>query len=203
MKKKDNKSNTYKTRKLNSIKIIIAFISIILVIIITSSITHNINLKNSNYATGAGNSNSNLLARYIRKGITIGGITGTLEALDTSDATATQADIRLGKTAYVNGVKITGTCEELYGEDTEFIITNDMTIDSGTYDQIIRITNGANVQIKGGTFNNELILEDGNLQISGGYFIYNIDQYLAEYCYTVISGEYYKVVVEHSGGTID
>lgn len=36
-------------------------------------------------------------------------VAGTLEVLDTSDATATSSDISNGKTAYVNGEKITGT----------------------------------------------------------------------------------------------
>lgn len=55
------------------------------------------------------NSDSTLVAQYIKDGITIGGITGTLEILDTSDANATPEDLILGKTAYVNGKKITGT----------------------------------------------------------------------------------------------
>ena len=50
-----------------------------------------------------------LLPENIKSGIEIYGTTGTLEVLDTSDATATAADIREGETAYVNGEKITGT----------------------------------------------------------------------------------------------
>lgn len=39
-------------------------------------------------------------------------ITGTLKALDTSDADATRDDIRIGKTAYINGVKVRGNVSE-------------------------------------------------------------------------------------------
>ena len=49
------------------------------------------------------------MPEYIKAGITLGGVTGTLESLDTSDATATPEDILWGETAYVNGKKITGT----------------------------------------------------------------------------------------------
>ena len=55
----------------------------------------------------------NLIAENIKKGEKIYGVTGTLDVLDTSDATATPNDILAGMTAYVNGEKITGThvCE--------------------------------------------------------------------------------------------
>lgn len=39
--------------------------------------------------------------------------------LDTSDATAVPGDIRLDKTAYANGVKITGTIEDYNGESQD------------------------------------------------------------------------------------
>lgn len=51
---------------------------------------------------------SNIKANNIKKGVTILGITGTLDALDTSDATANASTILSGNTAYVNGHKITG-----------------------------------------------------------------------------------------------
>lgn len=55
----------------------------------------------------------NLIPENIKKGEKIYGVTGTLDVLDTSDATASPDDILVGATAYVNGEKITGThvCE--------------------------------------------------------------------------------------------
>ena len=46
------------------------------------------------------------LSEYIKEGITLGGVTGTLKDLDTSDATATAEDILEGKVAYARGERI-------------------------------------------------------------------------------------------------
>ena len=57
---------------------------------------------------------SNLTASNIRKGTTIFGVTGSLEeGINTSDANAVSADIRAGKTAYVNGSKVTGSIPDV------------------------------------------------------------------------------------------
>ena len=102
-------------KKLNKKQKIIVFvailiITIILAIVITSNIISNNNqITSEDYLATTANANSNLVASYIKEGITIGGITGTLETLDTSDATANAEDIIWGETAYVKGEKITGT----------------------------------------------------------------------------------------------
>lgn len=54
----------------------------------------------------------------IRKGWNILGVDGSYEGIDTSDATATENDILVGKTAYVNNKQITGTIEEYDGTYT-------------------------------------------------------------------------------------
>ena len=103
-------------KKIKNKKLIVGIVAIILLITIVSTVViHNINtnnqIKENEYLQGE-NTNSNLLASYIKKGVKIGGIIGTMEVLDTSDANARPEDILEGKTAYVNGVKITGTWKE-------------------------------------------------------------------------------------------
>ena len=103
-------NNKKKNKRIIVLIAVILVISIIITVIMRS-IGNNNQIQENTYLAGE-NTNSNLIANNIKKGITIGGITGTLEALDTSDATATPEDILEGKTAYVNGVKITGTMKE-------------------------------------------------------------------------------------------
>ena len=53
---------------------------------------------------------SNIIAENIKSGVTILGVEGALEeGIDTSDATATAADIAMNKTAYISRGKVTGT----------------------------------------------------------------------------------------------
>ena len=100
-------------KKLNKKQILIILVSTV-IIIVTVGIIIGVNIKrtniiNNDYSSADnGSNNENLIPKYIKKGITLGGVTGTLESLDTSDATATAMDITYGKTAYVNGEKIEG-----------------------------------------------------------------------------------------------
>ena len=100
-------------KKIKNKKLIVGIVAIVIFIAIVSTvIIHNINMNNQlkeiEYLQGE-NANSSLIANNIKKGITIGGITGRFEVLDTSDANAKPEDISEGKTAYVNGVKLVGT----------------------------------------------------------------------------------------------
>ena len=56
------------------------FVVILTIIIITNIIKRNRGIANESYLSTA-NAYSNLVAGYIKNGITIGGITGTLEIL--------------------------------------------------------------------------------------------------------------------------
>ena len=115
------------------IAISIALLLIIIAILVISNIIINKSkLKSEGYFTTTANASSTLVASYIKKGITIGGITGTLEILDTSDADATPEDISWGKTGYVKGEKITGTRIDTVSQGKEakiYFDTNTRLID--------------------------------------------------------------------------
>lgn len=101
-------------KKLNKKQKLVCFIAtliivVILAIVVTTNIISNKNqITSEGYLATTANANSNLVASYIKEGITIGGITGTLKTLDTYDATATAEDIALGKIAYARGERIVG-----------------------------------------------------------------------------------------------
>ena len=103
------KKNKNRKKKLIVATAITLIVIILAIVITTNIISNNSQIASEGYFATTANANSKLVASYIRKGITIGGITGTLEVLDTSDANATPEDISWGKTGYVNGVKVTGT----------------------------------------------------------------------------------------------
>ena len=100
-------------KKLNKKQKLIILIAIVTIIVIIGiAVGANVirkNIANGSYeSSNNGSNNGNLLPEYIKKGITLGGVTGTLESLDTSDATATAMDIAYGEVAYARGERIVG-----------------------------------------------------------------------------------------------
>ena len=117
----------------------IIVVAVILAIVITTNIVKNNNqlASQEEYLATTANAGSSLVASYIKKGISIGGITGTLEILDTSDATAYARDIKYGRVAYARGERIVGTRIDA---DTELNLSEvyyaDIN-DDGTVDGVI------------------------------------------------------------------
>lgn len=96
-----------KKQKLIGIILIILLV-VVLTIVITNNIRKNKNVSKGEYSATITNAGSNLIANYIKEGVKIGGITGKLKTLDTSDATATEMDIDYGLVAYARGERIVG-----------------------------------------------------------------------------------------------
>ena len=142
--------------------IAILIMAVVLATVITTNIVNNRTLVNANYSTTTDNANSNMVANYIKKGITLGGVTGTLESLDTSDATATAEDIIWGKTGYVKGEKIIGTkiVTVAHARDAQKIFeTNTVLIDD--YGNRVKIPTGFKIAEDSATAVTEgVVIED-------------------------------------------
>ena len=101
-------------KKLSKKQNLVCFISILLIAIILAivitinAIRGNKAIEEEDYLITA-NQGSTMIANYIKEGITLGGVTGTLVDLNTSDATAKAEDITYGKIAYARGERIVGT----------------------------------------------------------------------------------------------
>lgn len=111
---------------------------------------------------------SNLKAENIASGVTIFGVKGTSTGIDMSDATASANEILSGETAYINGVKVTGTMPKK-GETTITPKASSQTITSGQYlDGNITIEGDPELQaanIKAGV---EIFGITGTLEAEGG-----------------------------------
>ena len=155
--------------------IAIILVAVILAIVITTNIISNNNqVASEGYSATTANAGSSLISNYILNGITIGGITGKMDVLDTSDATAEPSDIAKGKTAYVNGVKITGT----YVENTLGTVTGNETTNSEVNDKYgnpVKVPAGFKVVNPDDDVTKGIVIEDvnaGDSNTKGSQFVW-------------------------------
>ena len=153
-----------KINKKQKLIILIAIITIVVIIgiaFVTNAIR--VNIANEKYnSSNSDSNNGNLLPEYIKKGITLGGVTGTLESLDTSDATALPEDILWGETAYVKGKKITGTRIETVaqGKEAKCTFEKDITLIDDLENQV-RIPEGFKIaEASATTVEDGVVIED-------------------------------------------
>ena len=73
------------------------------------AVSGSISKADGTYTIPAGFHNGKGAVRISKAGVTILGVSGTSSVVDTGDATAAAGTIISGKTAYVNGTKVTGS----------------------------------------------------------------------------------------------
>ena len=150
--------------------IAVLLVAVIIAIVITTSIIRNNNqVASEGYLATTANAGSSLISNYI-----LNGITGKMDVLDTSDATAEPSDIAKGKTAYVNGVKITG----IYVENTLGTVTGNETTNSEVNDKYgnpVKVPAGFKVVNPEDDVTKGIIIEDvsaGDSNTQGSQFVW-------------------------------
>ena len=182
-------------KKINKKQKLIIFIAIIMVLgVIIGANVIKTNITSERYNSANNNSSSgNLLPEYIKEGITLGGVTGTLVDLDTSDATATAMDIAYGETAYVNGEKITGIfvprSSLKVGDYVNYVpdtassyslpnivsgYTSNQSIEQENFKwRILSVNTDGTVELISDTSSKQIIYFEGALGYNNGVFILN------------------------------
>ena len=118
-------------------------------------------ISNAKVATALG-----ITANKIAKGQSVSGVAGSF----TSDANATAADIAVGKTAYVNGNKITGTgggAKVYTFKDVPVTIPSGVTLKYGSWVQLSKLTESNKYSIDLGFTPAEVIACD--ISLAGNY----------------------------------
>ena len=154
-------------KKISKNKKLIILISIITIVVIIGIIVGanavKVVIANREYNSANNNSSSsNLIPEYIKDGVTLGGVTGTLIDLDTSDATAEAEDIFWGKTAYVKGQKITGTRVDTVAQGKEYqkVFEKNTTL-KDDYGNLVTVPTGFKISQDSATAaENGIVIED-------------------------------------------
>ncbi len=130
-----------------------------------------------------------ITADKIVKGKSIAGVSGTGETscptcLNTSDATATSADISDGKTAYVNGSKITGT--GMKGKTYEFnrvkaTVTSAQTFSKGSWKKFVTSKTSGSTEFSIALPFTPTKLESCHVELTGDYATSNQNRWDADF----------------------
>ncbi len=131
--------------------------------------------SNANVASAIGLTSGKLL-----QGQTVLGITGT----GTSDATATAADISSGKTAYVNGQKITGT--GMKGKTYEFnhvkaTVSSAQTFSKGSWKKFVTSKTSGSTEFSIALPFTPTKLESCHVELTGDYATSNQNRWDADF----------------------
>lgn len=131
--------------------------------------------------------NTNLLPEHLKAGVTCLGVEGNMESgIDTSDATATSADLINPKTAYVNGEKVVGNINKSTADT--IIGTSDNTVEEFRTNILNALSGHMNADESG--INYDLYPQKygtGDTSLDKPVNIYFVYENLEENCYDMIA----------------